>query len=524
MHNMKESEYLSWARHLVRTDTWVEPRYHVYGLSAVPGTLEPSEHQRLLDLAIAPMPQPPLTAWVVRVSWALLGDRVAAPRIAMILFAVAAVAGLFLLASELTDEALVPPAAALTLAVLPVHVFFGRAIQPESPALALLLLGSAAFARGCRVPSARAGLMAGLLLALSGLFKVTFLPGALPLLALAGVALPKADAGRRRRLLAGLAAGSALLPAGLAATWLDQGLAQVAFAARDRLSPLAPFGRAYWQSAGPSVARYLDLEFSGGILLLAGAGLSLVAFSRGRAPRLRTYLLGWLGATAVYVALVADFLPGHGYYLLPLAPPVCLAGAGALGEAGRWLALRTGRAWTRLAPLALLVAALPGASRATDAHFDTVFVGLDVAADYLRCHSRPDERLFVVGHHQSAAACYLADRYCAFWPDAAGVRRGENALGFRWFFLHGRAGLGRVIGDPSLLCHIESTYRIRQATFLRTGTGIDLQTILLEKGGTSDLRSFWKNRVAAVPTVAARYYRASRGTIVLYIVEDGGKP
>jgi 4-amino-4-deoxy-L-arabinose transferase-like glycosyltransferase len=514
MHNMKENEYLSEARFMTRSGDPLRPRVHLAGLEEGGGAFRKVRLQGDLP---EEYPQMPLVPWMILSSWKLLGEGFWQARLPIVLFSCGAFFALFFFARRLSRRTPLALIAVFLLAIVPEHVFFGRNIQPESPALFFALLASICWLRLLDAGRPRDAFLFGLFLGVAGLFKYTFLIVSIPLFLIALGREERRNVARTRSTWRWAALG--LLPL---AGWMllvpllnERGALLAGTLPRVRLFEI--FTAGYWARWGATLVHYTKLNHSSGVLALCAFGLLALALSKNSA-RLRLFALGSLLSAVPYAMLLSDYLRGHGYYQFPFLPFVCLAAAAGLVIAGDALANRLRRPAAALAPLLVLVAIVPGVVRETDRHWDTIFFGLDVAADYLRGHSRPDERLFVIGPHQAGGICYNADRMCALFPALEEMRRGEERLGFRWALVYGTPGLALLKETPERLEHLEAQYEVCQMSFFRTGDGISLQTLLLRRGGSSDLLHLERNPVARATRATVRDYDTKGGTLSLVSV------
>ncbi len=520
MHNMKENEYLSEARFMTRSGDYLKRRVHLSGLEEGDGTFPKA---RLRGDLPEEYPQLPVVPWMILSSWKVFGEGFWQARAPIVLFSCAALFAFFFLARRLSGGTLFALVSVFLLAILPEHVFFGRNIQPESPALFFTLLASICWLRLLDAGRPRDAFLFGLFFGIAGLFKYTFLIASIPLFL---VALGRDD----RRTLARTWSTWRWMALGFLplATWMLfapflKEREDLLAGTLPRVHPFEIFTPAYWARWGATLLHFAKLNHSIGVVVLFAVGLLVLAFSKD-AGRLRLFVLGSLLSTIPYAMLLSDYLRGHSYYQFPFLPLVCLGSAATLVGAGDLLASRIRGLPAALAPLIVLGALVPGVVHETNRHWDTIFFGLDVAADYLKSHSEPDDRLFVIGPHQAAGICYNADRDCALFPALDEMRRGEDRLGFRWALVYGTPGLESLKETPGRLEHLESRYELCQMSFFRTTGGTSVQSLLLRRGGSSDLAHLERNALARATSASVRIYDTKNGVLSLMIVEKGESP
>jgi 4-amino-4-deoxy-L-arabinose transferase-like glycosyltransferase len=514
MHNMKENEYLSEARFMTRSGDYLRRRVHLAGLEEGNGAFRKARLQGDLP---AEYPQIPLVPWMILSSWKVLGEGFWQARLPIVLFSCATLFALFFFARRLSGRTFLALVAVFLLAILPEHVFFGRNIQPESPALFFVLLASTCWLRLLDAGRSRDALLFGLFLGVAGLFKYTFLIVSIPLFLIALGQDERPNLARALSRWRWMALG--LLPlAGwmLFAPLLNE--REALFAGTfPRLHPFEIFTADYWAHWGSTLLHFTLLNYSTGVVALCTVGVLVLAFSKNPA-RMRLFILGSLLSAVPYAMLLSDYLRGHSYYQFPFLPFVCLAAAAGLVAAGDALARRLRRPLAAFAPLLVLVLILPGVLHETNRHWDTIFFGLDVSAGYLNGHSAPEERVFVIGPHQAAGICYNADRMCAFSPSLEEMRRGEDRLGFQWAFVYGAPGLASLKETPGQVEHLQRQYELCQMSFFRTRDGMSLQTLLLRRGGSCDLLHLERNSAARATRASVRDYDTKNGVLSLVSV------
>jgi hypothetical protein len=122
-----------------------------------------------------------------------------------------------------------------------------------------------------------------------------------------------------------------------------------------------------------------------------------------------------------------------------------------------------------------------------DRVFDTQFVGLDIAGEYIKENSEESETILFPGH-QSYGILWHADRKgFAEIPGEEDIIFAENERNVRWIFLY-QWGMN-VINSPQWE-YISTHYSLKQIA-LMSGSGEQFKPVylLLEKGGSFDANS-----------------------------------
>lgn len=294
--------------------------------------------------------QPPLLFLSLASGMRLVSDSIAGARVVEVAFgalglvAAAAIAGM--LAGRLAAGA-----TALLLALSPLYLVYGRAVEAEGPMMAMTTLGLA-FALAYRRNGSRfLAIASGLAIAAAILFKLFAVAALVP----AVWVILSRDRRRSGMLAAGLLAATALLPVALemalvapAAQW-DQVVTLHGIAARTALPDLVPNGQI--------LRDFFTVDI--GLTALAVAGLLSLALAR-RWEELG-FLLLWLIGTAV---MLAAFRPLFYHHTAILLTGLGVAGGVAVGRAWTSLSRRRFQSAVLVAAASVLyLAALPRLAR-----------------------------------------------------------------------------------------------------------------------------------------------------------------
>lgn len=478
-HSMKEVHYLSIARAYLDHGDLAHKRVLYSGLDEGPGYIEG-------------MPQFQFLPLIYYGIWRLAGVRLWAARLVVVLFSLGCVLLLHRVARRLTGDPAVPLIAAALAAVLPVSVFFGRNIQPDTVALFFALLSTLFFLRW------RERLRWGDLLAFSlaaaatAAVKGTFVASVLPVLIMFPLDALRRPGTRRRLAVqaAWLLPGAALFLAWLLFTRIEQS-GDSSLLPAGRLVLREAFTAPYWRRQLPLLWRYAGENYTYPLFFVFLLGCVRSLLEPGRA--LSRYIAASLLALVAYFVLLSDFAVRHSYYHLPWLPLFCLASAAAVAEGMRVVGARGGgmsRARLIL-PAILLLAVVPQLRMRIDWHFDRQMIGCVAAGRYIAEHADPEDRVFIsygspsdrrfdAWRTQYYGVLWEAQRRGSLLPaDLERVRFGERECGMRWIVVFRFEWLER---DRALLEHIRSRYSIRQAGYA-DGT---LLYYVLERGGAFD--------------------------------------
>jgi hypothetical protein len=435
----------------------------------------------------------------------------------VILFSLGCSLLLYICARRLTERSDIPVLAALLMTVLPVSVFFGRNVQPDSAALFFSLLSTYFFLEWTESEKGRCMALAALSAVMAVAIKGTFIVMLTPLLFI----FPWKEV--RRRLVA-------------QALWLLPGLVLLASwliftkFVQSRSAPMFPSGRLflaealtveYWRANLPLVWKYVGDNFT--YIIFFVFLLDLAGRVMSPRSRLSKYLIGSAVSAVLYFLLISDFAVRHSYYHIPFLPMICLGAASALSDGRIAIEGRGGR-WARagiLVPLLILLITVPFIGRSLDMHFDKQMIGCDVAGRYIGDRAGPEDRIFIsygapsdprfrAWRTQYYGILWEANRRGVLLPASlATIELGERERSMRWIVMFRPDWKGR---DKDILDHIHANYSIRQAGYADGG----LLYYLLEKGG-----SFDPDALDGTESDFARSYSFSNSTIDLSVREAG---
>ncbi len=555
-HNMKENEYIGSAKFMFyEGEDYLHRKLYRMGAQDIPYFEE--------------YPQMPIIQWSSVILWKIFGMHLWLVRLLMILASVASIYVMYLLIFELSKSKYLALLSSFFMAVFPLGIFFGRNIQPESPALLFLLLGMLYYVRWLESFSRKDAFYLGLYLGISGLFKYTFLIGAIPLFFIFPFSKlkEKGFAGKLKSSALPVIAGvSPMIIWSLIAPLLNR-LSTITEGTFGRIDLFRVFTVEYWQARWPSFNNYIGDNYTWwffwtavfGIMLvslsmkdkkmtyLSLAGILFAGVARFSAQGSPTFVLSFFAIFAIIVAnavlslkhkrrfqafvlfyaaaiipysmILSDYIPGHNYYQMPFLPLIALLSAYAIYSAGNLLKQVTKIKFIELLPLVLILFTIQDISAHKDAMFNTQFFGLDIGGEYLKSNMMQGERFVMFGHSQSVAVCVYAERLCAGVGSADDLTEFETKRGTRWIFIDNGAGMALLQGNPELMRYIESNYDLSAIGLLRTGQGFSLHTIILRKGGSFSFSNISEHPVVkSQKVIAQKNYELTKGNIEYYLI------
>ncbi|MFO8015517.1 MAG: glycosyltransferase family 39 protein [Candidatus Woesearchaeota archaeon] len=501
-HNWKEMHYLSEARNYAEDGFFAN------------GFLAPEKQTHNLDTMNHGLHADTFPAMSIAAGLAfrIFGIDVGVARWTSILFMMGSIILLYLVVKKLFRREDLAITAALIASANPLFVFFGRQVQMINPALFFGLLSILLYLMwlesGDAEESSKLLVLASLSFMISFLTKYSFALLAIPMLAIFPWKKVLSNGYLRKnwKQYAYAASSVLLLPLWLLNNKLINdklgggGEAGGSILGDIQMDLSIIFTSDFWGIMKSYAADNYSLI--GVLFAFAGLVLFMSVYTKKRDEggfrRGEVFLIAYMIGSIPWFWVMGDKLANHNYHQYPLAPlaiilmAFCFVVAGAtIGNAARIKGLK----WACIAAFFLLLIYPPvlnsmgGIFDAKDRMFDTQFIGLDVAGDYVREHSSESEKIFHSGF-QSRGFLWHAHRKGWTLPENTSlIKIGEENHDYKWIFLY-KWGLSNL-ENPSIKEYLESNYRMAQIGLVRSGSeeGLAPIYILLERGGSFSLEN-----------------------------------
>jgi len=509
-HNMKENEYLCEAKYYYDTNSDLLRRVLcIFGMYDGPGYFEE-------------YPQMPILPWAIYLMWKIFGMHFWAARIIIILFSLSTIVLMYLIAKQLTNNRYISLLSSFLIAIMPLNVFFGRNIQPETPALAFLMFAIYFYLKWTNDFKIRQLLLCSIGLMFTALFKYTFLIGAIPLLFITPykeIMLHLKSAEKRNDLVKQALFSAIPLTIPFIWIWITNNFlnvlekGDVLGGTFSRISLFRVFTSGYWNEFWPAFSGYFKDNWTWWFFWFAilGGLLLLLKYK----SKVSKFVLGYFIALIPYSMILSDYIKAHSYYQMPFVPLVCISSAYLIYTIGSVLNQIIKIKHLAYISLALLIPAIPDVQDSTDRQYSTIFYGLDVAGQYIQENSNPYDRFFIFGHSQTVGVCFNSDRRCGGVVNLSDFKRGEQDLNFSWVFIHGDYGMYELQKQNATWEYVQNNYKVAQIGFFKTEKGAAVQYYILKKGGKLNL-----TEIAAKPIKIGKTYKTKHGDITLYTVSN----
>jgi 4-amino-4-deoxy-L-arabinose transferase-like glycosyltransferase len=557
-HNMKENEYIGAAKFMYSEGDFLHRKLFRMGNLDVPYFEE--------------YPQIPLIQWSAVIFWKLLGFTLWPVRLLMILASVFSIYVVYLLINELSKNRYLSLLSAFLMSVLPLGIFFGRNIQPESPALFFVLLGVLYYVRWLNSNFEKKQiLLSALFLGIAGLFKYTFLIVFIPMFFIFPFSRfkDKNFFGTIKKSIIPTLLGLAPLILWTVFSPLLNKTSSLFSGTASRIDLFRIFSFSYWQQFWPSFNNYIGDNYTWwyfwfavfGVMMVSltlkekkstylsifGILIALVArfsvqgtllfvisffvifaiilanaiFSLKHKKSFQTFILFYTLSIIPYCMLLSDYIKAHNYYQMPFLPLIAILSAYFIYTIGSFLKQIVKVKFINFLPLVLILLTIPQIEAHKNAMFDTQFFGLDVAGEYLKENMAQGQRFFLFGESQSVAACVYAERLCIMNTglDFSKFKEYETERGIEWIYVDaGTGGLQFLMKDKEVYDYVQKNYGLNAVGILKTNQGYMPVTFILKKGGSVNFENLSSDPILQKQPIKQMDYGRTVGKLEYYLI------
>lgn len=505
-HNWKEVHYLTEARNFARNG------FFAYGFFA-PQLDYPNIEW---DPSGAHSETFPTLQIMVGFLFKFFGPSLWLARMVNILFNVAGIAFMYLFAKEALNRVDFALTSAALFAIAPIFTFFSHNFDIINPAVAFMVAGAYFYLRWRRTEKTLDFVFAISLCVASFLTKYTFGIIALPII----LTFPWKKCLQIKKFKTEYIVTGSL--AAITLGWMyysNEVLSKFSAGNKVASGGLIDFSVMSTPSWMAAIKSYIADNYTtlGFKFAIAGAIIFLLIYFKSKNKTSgKHFLAASLLSVAIFVPIMAQKLGGHSYHQYPIAPFVLMMIAFCfviIAQNVRKI-IRIPYSNVLIIVLLLLVIYSP-ASEARDRQYNTQFIGLDVAGDYIRENSQPNERIIHSGH-QDYGILWHADRkgLDGGIPDVDTIKRAEEELNVSWIFMY-QWGL-QEMQNPSKWEYIKENYHLAQIAFQQGPQGPQVVYMLFRKGGEFNESTI--NELLANKATQSRTYEYTTGTIELQYV------
>ena len=515
-HNWKETHYLSEARN------YANEGFFKYGFF-IPASDFPhlgyEENDINTQIDGAHTDTFPTISIIVGFFFKMFGPSLKLARMVNIFFMLGAIFFLYLVMKKLFKREDLALVTALIAVINPLFVFFGRQVQLINPALFFMIASVYFFLLWREEPKMNYMVLFTLSLSLSILTKYSFAVIALPMLAILPYKRVFKFENFRKFLKQYIVGVSCLLLTPL--WWIYTKIVAVrlnALAADVQVELGTTFTSEFWgilKSYANDNYTILGLVFA-----FIGLALMIYFFLKDRKNLGYRFVLSYALASVLWFFIMSFKLSGHNYHQYPVAPLIIILISYLFvvvaANIRKLITIKYVNIIVFFAVLAVFF--FPLYSDSVDAKnrmFDTQFIGLDVAGEYIKMNSQPDSRM-IFPSHQSYGVLWHSERkgYPSIPKEAEAIEFAVNEKGVEWIFVY-QWGMS-VINEPSW-DYISNNFELKQVAFEQIQGQNQPVYFLLKHGGSFNISNL--NNLIANKQPQTRDYELTVGTRRLYYVD-----
>lgn len=499
-HNMKENEYLDPAYNFLQHGNFLHKiAFAFYGLDEGLGYHE--EYGQV-----------PMVSYIIFGLWKIFGITLWMPRLAMILFMLGSVVTMYFVVKRLTNSEYLSLLSSFLLSFMPLGVYFGRNIQPESPALFFILLGVWFYLKWTENLEFKQAFLALLFIGIAGCFKSTFMIIGIPLLFIFPysrvVLMLKND--KRKFINTTIYSILGILPFAVLTLLFELTLVDKTKKNMD-LEPFRIFGFEYWSTRLPALKSYIADNYTWWFFYFAVFGLILALLKY--KTRFSRFMIGYAFAFIPYAMMSSSKLAGHSYYQMPFLPLICILAAYFIYSCGILIKQLTGIKILQFVPLLILLLTISSVVAADNRVWDTIFYGQEVVGEYLQ-ETDNSPKLMAFTHAQGMAVCSYARKGCGGTDNLSEFIHKEAVFGINSIYID-ISQLNEVMSRTELFRYISENYKIDLVGLAKTGDQFVPLHLLLKRGGTFNM-----SEVQNKMPVLKKTYDTKHGNVDYYWVQN----
>ena len=494
-HNWKETHYLTEARNFAKDGFFKDGFF-------IPSWDYPSIKE---DSSGAHRDTFPTTSIIVAILFKIFGFSLAIARLPGVIAGVASILLIYLITKKLFQKDFISIIAAFLMAINPLSVFFSRNTQLDSISLFFMLCGLYYFIIWLDNDKPRYFALFSFFVMLATVTKYTFLIVLIPLVFI----FPYERLIDFKKYIKQYIIGLILFipfPAWFfySQFYLKKFNLSGGVGSDINYDFSVLFNSEFWQVIKSYVADNFTL--TGILFFFLGAILFLLFYDKTK--RSQRFMLGSLIGLILFMIITVNKLNGHNYHQYPMIFTIIIFISyffiSCFNILNKIIKIRV---INYLFILILIVILTLNSISAKDRMFDTQFIGLDIAGDYVNKNSNQAERIFFPSH-QSYGSLWHADRKGIKTPSKLDdFIFAENNLNASWIFIY-QWGFS-IIENKEVWQHIQENYKLRQIAFLNNNQGLQPIYIVLSKGGRFDITKI--NEYVKDKQISSKEYEFSKG-------------
>ncbi|MBF0463603.1 MAG: glycosyltransferase family 39 protein [Nitrospirae bacterium] len=476
-HNMKENQHLSETLNFYKTGISIHRQ--VYFQEADRDIPYYEEY-----------PQLPFIPAIGDVLWKIFGVSYWLMRIQMIAYSLGTIVISCIFVKRLTDDTNLSLLTAVYMAIMPLNVFFGRNIQPESPCLFFVMLFYLLFFEWVEKPSFKYSFLSALSLSIAAMAKMSFLVPAIAVIGFIPLreTIKKVRAAKMKSVYGFLI--FATVPFYVWLTKITNINETLTEGSIHKIKIFEPFTLNFWKINSATLMSFFVDNYTifNGILMFGGLLLLPLAYKKARG-----FFSFYLISLVCYISVFNFYFKEHSYYQMPYVFLAAFLMAYCVNYVFSHIFKNLQTHYITALSLIVPLLSLTAVNASLTRQYDKQFFGIDVAGQYIKTHTAEKDRFLLTVTAQKLGVCYFAERFCLGTPDKPeAVEAYEKKFNSKYIFVH-VSSFSEFMKLKSWL-YIEKNYRIVQGGFTPYQGQMVLNYLILEKGGVFSMDDLKKSQ------------------------------
>ncbi len=512
-HNWKEVHYLTEARN------FAQDGFFKYGFF-IPANDYPHLGYEETDINThldgAHTDTFPTTPIIVGVLFRIFGPSLKLARLVSVFSMLGVIFFFYLIMKKLFKREDIALTTALIASINPLYVFFGRQVQLINHSLFFMMASIYFFLIWREDPKMKYMVIFTLSLSLSILTKYSFAVMALPMLAI----FPfdrVFNLKKFKKFLKQYIIGILFLL--LTPLWILYTRIMAVRLNSVAADVVVKFGTTFTQQFWEILKSYANDNYTilGLIFALVGLIIMLYFFFRDKDHVGYRFVLSYFVASIIWFFVMSYKLSGHNYHQYPVAPLIIILISYLFVVVATNVKKIVNIKYINMVIFFAVMVAFffPLYSHSVDAKnrmFDTQFIGLDVAGEYIKLNSQPESRMLFPSH-QSYGVLWHSERkgYPAMPDKPEAIEFAINERNVEWIFVY-QWGMN-IMEKPSWE-YISNNFELKQIAFEQIHGQNQLVYMLLKKGGSFNVSNI--NEMISGKQPRTKDYRLTIGTRRLF--------
>ena len=516
-HNWKETHYLTEARNFERDGFFkygfFVPAYDLLGTNDDKSGVHPDTF--------------PIISIILALFFKAFGTSLVVARFVGILFSMGTVAFTYLFVKRIFKREDIALVAAAVATMNPLLIFFSHNTQLVNPGIFFMMVSAYFFAGFIENYNSKDLILTSIFATLSALAKYPFLLIGIPMFFVFGIRIIKSPTKMFAKLkdkwgvflISAMILSSVFIWISYSDTVREKYIGKGS-ESEAKLTDLIKLEIFKDPNFWPAIKSYTRDNFTfEGIYLAIVGFIFITLFYNKSVGNAFTF---WYFIGSIFWFIIMSFkLSGHNYHMFPIAPLFFILVGYLFTVIGSNLGKLVKNDIVKWVFIAIALIWLFNISKPSwERMYDTQFIGLDVAGEYINAHSTPDELIYH-SSHQSFGVLWHADRKGIKPASLLETFKRVEDRGINWYFVY-QWQFPKLFNNPEIWEHVQSSYSLKQMAYTMQNDQPNLLYMLFKKEGSfdgSDITKLVQN-FTSINEVTTKEYELTKGKQVLYVVSE----